>query len=352
MLSITHAAIAVSAASLTFQLGTDNSLALGLALLGSQLPDLDTTTSTIGQICFPLSNWLEDNFPHRTITHSLLATVVIAAIALPIGYYFDHLITAAVLPFGHLVACVSDTLTKKGVQLFYPAQYWAVAGSNPRRRLKTGGAGEYWVLAIAIFLLVFSIWINNNGGIFQNLGQNLSLSDAVVKVYNENAETHHVYASITGVWESDRSSADGRYLILSTKGKEFIVTDGEAVYKTGAQIITAKVKTIVGEESENIIKTLNFNDEQAIDKLNQLKEKYPANLIVVSGELTIDLPDKIDEFAQPNTMKTFDVSSNKVNFDNCLLDEVIEVLEGQYAIGSVEVIVINPVPARLWHFSE
>ncbi len=256
------------------------------------------------------------------------------------------------LPFGHLVACVSDTLTKKGVQLFYPAQYWAVAGSNPRRRLKTGGAGEYWVLAIAIFLLVFSIWINNNGGIFQNLGQNLSLSDAVVKVYNENAETHHVYASITGVWESDRSSADGRYLILSTKGKEFIVTDGEAVYKTGAQIITAKVKTIVGEESENIIKTLNFNDEQAIDKLNQLKEKYPANLIVVSGELTIDLPDKIDEFAQPNTMKTFDVSSNKVNFDNCLLDEVIEVLEGQYAIGSVEVIVINPVPARLWHFSE
>ena len=89
MLSITHAArreadlfeIAVSAASLTFELGTNNPVALGLALLGSQLPDLDTTTSTIGQICFPLSNWLEDNFPHRSITHSLLATAVLAAIA-------------------------------------------------------------------------------------------------------------------------------------------------------------------------------------------------------------------------------------------------------------------------------
>ena len=75
-----HCVIAVSAASLTFGIGTDNPLALGLALLGSQLPDLDTTTSTIGQICFPLSNWLEDNFPHRTITHSLLATAVIGAI--------------------------------------------------------------------------------------------------------------------------------------------------------------------------------------------------------------------------------------------------------------------------------
>ena len=148
MMAITHAAIAVSAASLTFGLGTDNSLALGLALLGSQLPDLDTTTSTIGQICFPLSNWLEDNFPHRSITHSLLATVTLAAIALPIGYHFNHLVTAAVLPFGHLVACFSDTFTKKGVQLFYPNQAWTVAGSNPRRRLSTGGAGEFWVLAI------------------------------------------------------------------------------------------------------------------------------------------------------------------------------------------------------------
>ena len=104
------------------------------------------------------------------------------------------------------------------------------------------------------------------------------------------------------------------------------------------------MKTLIGGESENIIKTLNFNDELTTDKLNQLKNEYPANLIVVSGELTIDLPDKIDEFTKPNTMKTFDVSSNKVTFDNCLLDRVIEVLDGQYAIGSVEVMVINPVP--------
>ncbi|ELS03449.1 putative membrane-bound metal-dependent hydrolase [Xenococcus sp. PCC 7305] len=344
MLSITHAAIAVSAASLTFQLGTDNPLALGLALLGSQLPDLDTTTSSIGQICFPLSNWLEDNFPHRTITHSLLATTVLAAIALPIGYYFDHLVTAAVLPFAHAIACFSDTFTKKGVQLFYPVQFWAVAGSNPRRRLKTGGNAEYMVLAIATTILVFSLWINNNGGIFQNLGQNLSLSSTVIETYNENAETNHVYADIEGFWESDRSSADGRYLILGNKGKEFIVTDGEGIYKTGAQIITSKVQTVIGDESENILETLSFDDEQAMDELNSLKNKYPENLIVVSGELTIDLPDEIDEYAKPNTMKTFDVSSNKVSFDNCLLDQVIEVLDGQYAIGSVEVMVVGPVP--------
>ena len=322
MMAITHGAIAVSAASLTFGLGTDNPLALGLALLGSQLPDLDTTTSTIGQICFPLSNWLEDNFPHRSITHSLLATATLAAIALPIGYYYHHFITAAALPFGHLVACFSDTFTNKGVQLFYPSQSWTVAGSNPHRRLSTGGAGEFWVLAIAVFLLIFGIWINNNGGIFQNLGQNLSLESAVIKVYNENARSHHVYAEIEGFWESDRSKADGRYLILGNEGKEFIVTDGKSVYKTGAEIITSKVKTVIGSESQNIIKTLSFDDEQATPQLNQLKKKYPANLIVVTGELTIDLPDKIDNYAKLST-KTFNLSGNRLTFNNCLLDDAI-----------------------------
>ena len=99
---------------------------------------------------------------------------------------------------------------------------------------------------------------------------------------------------------------------------------------------------LIGDESDNIIKTLSFDDEQATDKLNELKEEYPANLIVVSGELTIDLPDKIADYATSH--KRFKLSSNKLTFNNCLLDDAIAVLEDQYAIGSVEVTVINPVP--------
>ncbi len=119
----------------------------------------------------------------------------------------------------------------------------------------------------------------------------------------------------------DRSSADGRYLILGNEGKEFIVTDGEGVYKTGAEIITSKVKTVIGGESENIIQTLSFDDEQATPQLNQLKEKYPANLIVITGELTIDLPDKIDNYA--TNQKRFKLSSNRLTFNNCLLEDAI-----------------------------
>ncbi len=99
---------------------------------------------------------------------------------------------------------------------------------------------------------------------------------------------------------------------------------------------------VIGSESANIIQTLSFDDEQATPQLNQLKEKYPANLIVITGELTIDLPDKIAD--NVTSQRRFKLSSNKLVFDNCLLDDAIAVLDGQYAIGSVEVTIINPVP--------
>ena len=109
------------------------------------------------------------------------------------------------------------------------------------------------------------------------------------------------------------------------------------------------MKTVIGSESQNIIKTFSFNDEQATPQLNQLKEKYPANLIVVSGELTIDLPDKITHIVASH--KRFRLSSNKLIFNNCLLDDAIAILDGQYAVpkatasrvGSVEVTIINPL---------
>ena len=86
-------------------------------------------------------------FPHRSVTHSPLATATIA------------------LPLGHLLACFSDTFTKQRVQLFYPEPVWAINVSNPRRRLKTCGAGELWVLGIAISLLTLGIYLANGGGI-------------------------------------------------------------------------------------------------------------------------------------------------------------------------------------------
>ncbi len=145
----------------------------------------------------------------------------------------------------------------------------------------------------AIALLTLGIYLANGGGITQKVSQNLGLRDGIVRVYNENASTNKVYASITGYWASDRTSADGKYLIIGNEGKEFIVTDGKGVYKTGKQIITSKVTTEVGEAARTEIRNLTFNDEDAIATLQNIKNTYIASDIYISGDLTVDFPEDI-----------------------------------------------------------
>ena len=342
MMSVTHCAIAAAGTSLI--LGTASPLSLGLAILGSQLPDLDTTTSTIGKIFFPISSWIEDRFPHRSITHSLLATAALAIASLTVSYFLlgdIDLKMAIALPLGHLLSCFSDTFTKQGVQLFYPNPAWAISVSNPRRRLKTGGAGELWVLGIAIALLTLGIYLANGGGITQKVSQNLGLRDGIVRVYNENASTNKVYASITGYWTSDRTSADGKYLIIGNEGKEFIVTDGQGVYKTGEQIITSKVTTEVGEAATTEIKNLTFNDEDAVAPLQELQQAYPDADIFLNGELAVDFPEDVLIPIEPNQMATAVLSGSSIKFSYCNLERAIALLKEQYAVGSVEIKVVQ-----------
>lgn len=142
-MSITHATIATAGTSLI--LGTADPLALFLSLVGSQLPDIDTSNSTIGKIFFPISNWIEERYPHRTITHSLLATLGIAALSLAIGYLTQNISVWAALPLGHLLACFSDCFTKQGVQLFFliqrgPSVYPIQKGGSPRAARRNFGS--------------------------------------------------------------------------------------------------------------------------------------------------------------------------------------------------------------------
>jgi inner membrane protein len=338
MMSITHSAIALSGTSLI--LGTANPLALGLAVIGSQLPDLDTTTSTIGKICFPISSWIEDRFPHRSVTHCLLATATIALLSIPLGFFSGDIKAAIALPLGHLLSCFSDTFTKQGVQLFYPCPAWAISVSNPRRRLKTGGAGELWVLGVAIALLCFGIYLANGGGISQKVSQSLGLKDGVIELYNQNASTHQVYANITGVWASDRTNADGKYLIIGNEGNEFVVTDGKGVYQTGEQIITSKVTTTVGEVAKTEIKSISFDDESAIAQLEKLQQTYPGADIFLSGELTIDFPELVKIPIEPNQMVTAELVGSSLSLSYCGLGNAIALLREQYAVGTVEVKVV------------
>ena len=334
MMAITHAAIATAGTSLLFS--TADPLTLGLAVIGSQLPDLDSTESVIGQICFPISSWIEDRYPHRTITHSLAVTGAIALISIGIGAALGNVWMLAALPLGHVLSCFSDTFTRQGVQLFWPEPVWAVSVSNPNRRLTTGGTGEYWVLAGAIALLILGITLAGDGGVTSAVGQNLGLRDSAIQTYNENAATHQIYANVQGVWASDRRPADGRYLILENVGNEFLLTDGRGVYRTGEQIIVDKLTTEIGAVTTTTIQTVNFSDEPALPKLQVLQQAYPNAQIYLSGTVAVDFPEEIVVPIQPNQYATVTLAGETLTMDHHPLEQAVLILREQYAVGTIQ----------------
>ena len=228
--------------------------------------------------------------------------------------------------------------------MFYPNPAWAISVSNPRRRLKTGGAGELWVLGIAIALLTLGFHLANGGGVTQKVTQNLGLRDGIVRIYNQKASTNHVYADIKGVWRRDRTNADGRYWILGNEGKEFIISDGEGIYKTNEQIVVERLVTAVGGASSINVSNITFNDEDAIVPLEQLKNSYSDAALFLNGQLAINFPEDVRLPIEPKQMSKASLSGNSLKFNYCPIDMAIALLKGQYAVGTIEVKIISPKP--------
>lgn len=342
MMSITHAAIAAAGTSLI--LGTANPLTIGLGILGSQLPDIDTTTSAIGQICYPIAHWIETRYPHRTLTHCLLATGTIALVSLSINHVLGgNWAVGLALPIGHLLACFADCFTKQGVMLFYPYPAWCVSVSNPRRRLKTGGAGELWVLTGAIALLTLGIYFATGGGITHQVSQTLGLKDGQVTTYNEKAAQFQIWADVEGVWASDRRSANGRYWVIAAEGSEFVLADRSGIYKTGQQIITTKLVTNSGDRATTQTQSLTFNDEEVLPRLQAIGQQFPSAAVYLSGELAIDMPESIQPTASAHQLQTLALTGSTVKLNYHPLERAL-LLRDQYGTGTLEVKIISPKP--------
>lgn len=87
----THAAFGLLLTTTTFSFWSlplhPDPPALGTALLGGLLPDLDTPKSLIGRLLPLVSRPLEARYTHRGAAHSLLALAFVAAASLPLWLY-------------------------------------------------------------------------------------------------------------------------------------------------------------------------------------------------------------------------------------------------------------------------
>ncbi len=123
----------------------------------SLLPDIDHTKSLIGKVFRPIAAYLNTNYGHRTITHSLLfyvATVsIVAALESLTKSQYSYTLTAALALGSHYIF---DMCTKAGIPLLYPfSRRPCVLPGNPKLRLSTNDikaeAGVFLIFCCLFF---------------------------------------------------------------------------------------------------------------------------------------------------------------------------------------------------------
>lgn len=224
MTAPTHIAIGLLSAAGAFSFGAAplhrDVPALGCAILGSLLPDIDTPGSSVGRLLPFISVPLERRWGHRTVTHCLLALLAVGAVATPLAFCRGACFAALLIGFGsHLVA---DCGTKSGAPLFFPSPAICVFPAGDRFRIRTGSLlGEGLLLAVVLILLAALMPVSRIGGIWRASRYLIATPRTAWADYRE-ARTEAVL-QFEGRWQDTRQPVAGEAVVLDATQDWFLI---------------------------------------------------------------------------------------------------------------------------------
>ncbi|MEG3440049.1 metal-dependent hydrolase [Pannus brasiliensis CCIBt3594] len=336
MMTVTHLITGSLGTALILQSAEPAVLLVGA--IAALFPDIDISTSPIGRIFPPVSHFLEKRFPHRSATHSLLASGLLGVISYAIcwkfsvGWEYVH-----ALNIGYFFGWFLDCFTKSGVEAFYPVSVRCVCPGNRNLRFSTASPQEYWLIAILAAIAIWVFQINSEGGLMSAFNRAIAAPSGVEELYNQKGGTNLIVANVDGVFAIDRTPVKGDFPIVATDGQGFILlgVNGE-IYKVGndpdsniiPHRITAKVEGTAVIQVENV----NFIDED-LTKLSKYRDKQAY----LSGSVSIDDPESAIAPQHPREWKAIEISGSTATLNNAPIGQVASVLGDQYLSGSVSV---------------
>ena len=224
MIAPTHIAFATLSVSLLGAIVNVvlSPIALSFAALGALFPDIDTTASFIGRIFSPTALFLERRFGHRTITHSLLGTIIFAIIFIPLVFLRNKLFFICLI-LGYLSHILIDALNKSGVPLFYPNLVRAVIPGNERFRISVASREEFIFLGILITFTTFVIPLNRVGlrGALHYLVR--IPQSAVTDYLNYSAEGYQVITEFDGIFNVSQKRISGRWQAIGSPSRNSLI---------------------------------------------------------------------------------------------------------------------------------
>jgi len=200
----------------------------------SLLPDVDHTRSLIGKAFFPVAQWINRKFGHRTITHSLIffigLLVIIGALESFFSFSRAYFIIAAFAYGSHIIF---DMCTKHGVLLFWPiSKRPAVLPGNPNLRLAVNDLrSEAIVFLVFVSLTFFCLPLFANG-FWLSFRKYFLTPENVAKEFNQSSD----YLLLN----YETSNRPVQSLILEIEGQNFILLTGTKLEKVAAADIKLK----------------------------------------------------------------------------------------------------------------
>ena len=339
MRGTTHIIIGICATGLMLE--TADPLCLFAGGVAALLPDIDKSDSTLGQVLFPISHWFERRFPHRSCTHSIVASGILALIIYPfaaVGYVYWNV--AHSVNIGFFVGYIADAFTKAGIELFWPCRVRFVCPGNRKFRLQTGSLVENVVVFILTAVTVFVININIHGGIKTQFNRVTAIPDGVAEVYKQKGAKHLIVAHIKGVRSSDAEPVEGDFWVIEPHGKDFIVQSktGE-IYKAGneadSQLQTDSIIADADSPASIKIKSISLDNDEISEKLDRFDRLN--TMVYVSGELKIDNPIDLHIGRDSRQFTTIRESGDSITLDDAPLATVNRKLGDQLATGDLSV---------------
>ena len=118
-----------------------------ILLFFSIFPDIDDSSSKISKKLKPFS-YLTTLFGHRTIFHTIYFPLAISFVLFILNF---KLLSLAAL-IGYLLHLILDSITKKGIALFYPLSKKRIKGF-----IKVGSLTENIIFTILIILIIYKL---------------------------------------------------------------------------------------------------------------------------------------------------------------------------------------------------
>ena len=257
-----------------------------LAAGASLLPDIDLPTSKLGRVLFWISTRLEREFGHRTVTHSMLALIVVAMLAGPL-----YLVNPAwfwAIVGGYWSHIWVDMVNLRGADLMWPSPLRFVFPGNRKFRMETGSKAEMVLLTSFVAISALLYPVSGSGfrvGLQHLLGNFEMAHDSFIKNAGshwytlkleaiDNLTLEHVQCDcpVVGAWKGG--------LIVLQGGKPRAVGESQErhnLYPTHVELMQGEPLRVVAHRVEMRGRSLRW----LLDRLDKRHTYY------ISGQLAV-----------------------------------------------------------------